>query len=54
MAEKFPSDYDATSPFVPRGRGILLSGSNNGATSCKNNFVEELATSSLCVIVKGV
>lgn len=38
MAEKFPSDYDATSPFVPRGRGVLLSGMNNGGMTRNKSF----------------
>ncbi len=38
MAEKFPSDYDATSPFVPRGRGVLLTGVNNGDTARNESF----------------
>lgn len=40
MAEKFPSDYDATSPFVPRGRGVLLSGLNNGGMTRNESFCE--------------
>lgn len=38
MAEKFPSDYDATSPFVIRGRGVLLSGLNNSGMTRNESF----------------
>lgn len=38
MAEKFPSDFDATSPFVPRGRGALLTGVYNDVTLRNESF----------------
>lgn len=42
MAEKFPSDYDSTSPFIPRGRGVLLSGLNYSGLPRNESFCVEV------------